>query len=201
MWNEPTPEQLAGIPTLYSTEKIPFEDKVIYLHLFIPGKDSALDEIFRSLPNTQRQHRIILLNYSFHWYIAEYDGGDLFYGFANLGDPQCAEWGYISFEELREPGPYGIHVIHDAFWAPKKLSEISQPTETKPEPHTQVEVIELPKCDFCKANPTAAAYHGKTTFGPWGYMCDTHFQHYGIGLGLGKGQKLILTQKRPEMNP
>ena len=36
------------------------------------------------------------------WYIAEYDGDDLFWGFAILnGDLLNAEWGYISFAELK----------------------------------------------------------------------------------------------------
>lgn len=198
MWNEPTPEQLARIPPLYRTTKIPFDDKIILLHFFIPGQDTKLDEIFPILPKTTQRHHLILLHHSFHWYIAEYDGEDLFYGYANLGDPQMAEWGYSSFAELREPGPYGIHVIHDTLWTPKKFSDIFQAHEAKPEPHTQVEVRELPNCDFCKANPTPAAYDGKTTFGPWANMCDTHFQRFGIGLGLGKGQKLLLKHKRPE---
>ncbi len=38
-----------------------------------------------------------------HWYIAEYDGEDIFFGYAILnGDIQNAEWGYISFSELKE---------------------------------------------------------------------------------------------------
>lgn len=56
-------------------------------------------------------------------------------------------------------------------------------------PHTQVEVTELPKCNFCNAE---AEYDGKTRMGPWVNMCELHFKIYGIGLGLGKGQKLIL---------
>lgn len=198
MWNEPTPEQLARIHQLYRTTKVSFEDKIIHLHFLIPGQDTKLDEIFPLLPTTRRRHQLILLRYSFHWYIAEYDGEDLFYGYANLGDPQMAEWGYSSFTELREPGPYGIHVIHDTLWAPKKFADICQTSEAKPEPHTDVEVHKLPNCDFCKVNPTPAAYDGKTIFGPWANMCDTHFQHFGIGLGLGKGQKFVLKHKRPE---
>lgn len=75
MWNTPTRERLKRIPALYETEKTPLEDKLIHLHFFIGGCD---------------------------WYIAEYDGRDLFFGFAILnGDLQNAEWGYISFRELR----------------------------------------------------------------------------------------------------
>ena len=76
MWNIPSKERLAKIPKLYETEHIPLKDKMIHLHFFIGGCD---------------------------WYIAEYDGTDLFWGFAILNnDLQNAEWGYIPFKELKE---------------------------------------------------------------------------------------------------
>jgi hypothetical protein len=53
---------------------------------------------------------------------------------------------------------------------------------------TQVAVAEMPDCNFCK---TPAAVDGKTSMGPWAYMCSGHFRAYGIGLGTGFGQKLI----------
>lgn len=66
----------------------------------------------------------------------------------------------------------------------------------KPKPHTEVAVDKLPSCDFCKQNPLisyqAAQYDGRTKMGPWAYMCEEHFKQYGVGLGLGKGQKLVL---------
>ena len=75
MWNEPSDTRLKEIPRLYETEKTPLKDKRIYLHFFIGGCD---------------------------WYIAEFDGEDLFWGFAILnGDYEMAEWGYISFSELK----------------------------------------------------------------------------------------------------
>ena len=58
--------------------------------------------------------------------------------------------------------------------------------------HTAVVMDTLPKCDFC---PVLAKYDGKTAKGPWAYMCPTHFATYGVGLGLGNGQQLML--KRP----
>ncbi len=67
MWNTPTEEELAKIPRLYETENIPLKDKIIHLHFFIGGCD---------------------------WYIVEYDGDDLFWGYAILnGDTENAEWG------------------------------------------------------------------------------------------------------------
>ena len=75
MWNEPTKERLDKIPRLYETEKVLLKEKKIYLHFFIGGCD---------------------------WYIAEYDGDDMFWGFAILNnDYEMAEWGYISFRELK----------------------------------------------------------------------------------------------------
>lgn len=75
MWNVPTKERLDRIPRLYETEETQLKDKMIHLHFFIGACD---------------------------WYIAEYDGGDLFWGFACLnGDLQNAEWGYVSFAELK----------------------------------------------------------------------------------------------------
>jgi len=57
----------------------------------------------------------------------------------------------------------------------------------------EVEVLELPKCDFCEEK---AKYDGKTLLGPWGFMCEKHFQRHGIGLGLGKGQRLLVKGER-----
>ena len=75
MWNTPTEDRLSKIPRLYETEHIPLQDKLIYLHFFIGSCD---------------------------WYVAEYDGEDLFWGFVILNDDfQNAEWGYISFSELK----------------------------------------------------------------------------------------------------
>jgi len=75
MWNIPTHQQLNKIPRLYETEHIPLEDKLIYLHFFLGDCD---------------------------WYIAEYDGEDLLWGFAILNnDLRNAEWGYLSFGEMK----------------------------------------------------------------------------------------------------
>jgi hypothetical protein len=75
MWNIPTKKRLERIPRLYETEHIPLKEKLIYLHFFLGGCD---------------------------WYIAEYDGDDLFWGFAILNnDLEMAEWGYVSFSELK----------------------------------------------------------------------------------------------------
>lgn len=70
--------QLAAlnIPPLYATEPTPAEDKLIVARLF------ALASVAT-------------------WYVAEYDPEQgLAFGYADLGDPTCAEWGYVSIAEL-----------------------------------------------------------------------------------------------------
>ncbi len=101
MWNEPTAERLSRIPRLYDTEDTRIEDKLIHLHFFIGGCD---------------------------WYIAEYDGEDLFWGFANLNDPQNAEWGYVSFDELKSTNINGIEIDceKEEFWKIRRAAEIDK---------------------------------------------------------------------------
>ena len=101
MWNEPTREQLSQIPRLYETEKFPLKDMPIHLHFFIGGCD---------------------------WYMVEYDGQDLFWGYAILnGDLEMAEWGYISSQELKDLKiPPGFEVDCDRFWQVKKASQVEK---------------------------------------------------------------------------
>jgi hypothetical protein len=40
-----------------------------------------------------------------------------------------------------------------------------------------------------------AQYDGATIHGPWGYMCNQHFAAYGVGLGTGRGQFLIVGER------
>ena len=102
MWNIPSRERLDKIPRLYETENVPLQDKLIYLHFFIGGSD---------------------------WYIAEFDGQDLFWGFAILnGDYEMAEWGYISFSELRDLSVCGIEIDCELeeYFPVKKASSIDK---------------------------------------------------------------------------
>jgi hypothetical protein len=48
------------------------------------------------------------------------------------------------------------------------------------------------KCDYCGA---PALYDGKTKPGFWAAMCQKCFEKHGIGLGLGKGQKIKEAEK------
>ena len=76
MWNTPSKERLIWIPDLFGTDDAPLQDKLIYLHFLVSGCD---------------------------WFVCEYDGSDLFWGFAILNcDYRNAEWGYFSLTELKE---------------------------------------------------------------------------------------------------
>lgn len=102
MWNVPTKERLSKIPKLYETEEVSLKDKMIHLHFFIAASD---------------------------WYIAEYDGHDLFWGYAILNnDFQMAEWGYISFKEMREISINGIEIDCELeeYFPVRKASEIDK---------------------------------------------------------------------------
>lgn len=74
MWNIPSNERLAKLPGLYETEFIPLQQKAVHLHLFIADCD---------------------------WYCIEFDGKDIFWGFAILhNDYRNAEFGYFSLSEM-----------------------------------------------------------------------------------------------------
>ena len=103
MWNIPTKERLDKIPKFYETEHVPLKDKEIVLHFFIGGSD---------------------------WFVCEYDGKNLFFGFVILNnDYQCAEWGYVSFSELKSikiNGWLEIDCELEEHWKPKKAIEIEE---------------------------------------------------------------------------
>ncbi|GAB3260326.1 hypothetical protein [Kineosporia babensis] len=45
-----------------------------------------------------------------------------------------------------------------------------------------------------------AAYDARTVQGFWAYLCESCFSEWGIGLGTGKGQRLIIGEK-PKPDP
>jgi hypothetical protein len=103
MWNTPSKDRLDKIPKLYETEDVSLADRLIYLHFFIGS--------------------------GCHWYIAEYDGEDLFFGYAILNDDHLnAEWGYISFQELNniKIGWLEIDCELEEHWQVRKASEIEK---------------------------------------------------------------------------
>ena len=102
MWNIPTKERLDRIPRLYETDKIPLKEKMVHLHFFIASSD---------------------------WYICEYDGEDIMWGYAILNNDMInSEWGYISFKELRDINISGFEIDCELeeYFPPKKASNIDK---------------------------------------------------------------------------
>ena len=82
------------IPKLYETESVPLKDKVIF-------------------------QRYEIREIGFFWLISELDPEEnLAFGYANLNDDDCAEWGYISVAELQDNG-----AVRDREWKPCKFEE------------------------------------------------------------------------------
>lgn len=54
---------------------------------------------------------------------------------------------------------------------------------------TKTLVEALPTCSFCDKQ---AYYDGRTNMGMWANMCEDHFKQYGVGLGVGRGQRLVV---------
>ena len=102
MWNVPTEKRLSAIPRLYETESVPTAEKKVHLHFMLGNSD---------------------------WYIIEFDGDDLFFGYAILnGDMDCAEWGYVSFQELKDVNIHGFEVDCESelSWTIKPVSAIKK---------------------------------------------------------------------------
>ena len=116
MLNQPSQKILDQVPRLYANEQTQtaIEDIIIHLHFFVSSCD---------------------------WWVAEY-GDDLFWGFANLGDDDCAEWGYVSFSELKSVGEsvsvpvtdantgqligrMPLMVEYDEYWTAKPFREVN----------------------------------------------------------------------------
>ena len=99
--NVMTPEELASLPPLYSTEKVPTEEKVAMVKFFDPAGRGT-------------------------WYGVEFDGNDTFFGYvvSPLG-PDCDEWGYFSLSELCSvQGRFGIGIELDQWFTPQPIQPI-----------------------------------------------------------------------------
>jgi len=93
-----TNEDLKKLPALYSTDGQGY-DAIVQIKLFFP------------------------LN-AMTWFLTEYDPIEkIAFGFAYLGDWQCAELGYIILNELESLDYHGVKVEKDISFEPKKLSE------------------------------------------------------------------------------
>ena len=45
------------------------------------------------------------------------------------------------------------------------------------------------KCAICQAEFKTSFVDGRVRGGRWALLCEDCHSHYGVGLGLGKGQK------------
>ena len=96
------PEIASQLPGLYATEEVPPEEKVIVAKFFNPCGAAT-------------------------WYAAEFDGEDIFFGFADLGDPTCAEWGYFSLQELEGyTNQIGLGIERDRWFEPTAFKNITR---------------------------------------------------------------------------
>ena len=94
-------------------------------------KTAALINLLETMPKVYEQdgkgdQAIVYLHYftgSMDWYITERDTSVeqlQAFGYANLGDDQSAEMGYISIEELIRNG-----VELDLYWTPTTLEQVT----------------------------------------------------------------------------
>lgn len=92
-----------NIPPLYATESTPAEDKVICA-------------------------RLCALASAATWFIAEYDPEEqLAFAYADLGDPTCAEWGYVSVAELEALQWLGVPRVElDLHFTPTKFGDLKE---------------------------------------------------------------------------
>lgn len=61
------------------------------------------------------------------WFILEFDGEDEMFGWADLGDPDMAELGYLSLSELQGIRlRLGLGVERDLYFEPKTLRQAKE---------------------------------------------------------------------------
>jgi len=58
----------------------------------------------------------------------------------------------------------------------------------------EVKVLELPQCQMCEAS--VASYDSRLFAQTiWAFLCEKCYEKFGVSLGTGNAQKLILTKK------
>jgi hypothetical protein len=77
-----------------------------------------------------------------------------------------------------------------------KQHEVDSKPEDYPA-HEAVAVSALPHCDICRfvesrIHPERALFDGRTHMGSWANMCYPHMTSHGVGLGMGRGQRLVI---------
>lgn len=94
-----TKDILAKLPTLYSTEKVPQEEKIAIVKFFHPFG-------------------------GWTWYAVEYDPAEeMFYGIV-IGFEK--EWGYFSLAQLLECNKMGVGIERDKWFTPTRIKDIKE---------------------------------------------------------------------------
>ncbi len=92
-----TKETRERLPALYSQEHV--KDPIVYAKFFTPDAGAT-------------------------WLVTEFDGEDLFFGWACLGNIEDAELGYFSLSEIGAVrGALGLPVERDLWFSPCPLSK------------------------------------------------------------------------------
>jgi len=105
MKDEPSDEELRRLARLNANSNARWQDIMIYEHFFLGGSD---------------------------WYLAEYNPSSrIFFCFAILNDDLLnAEWGSVSYDELRAVNFNGIEIGRDTRWRPRKASSVDRILES-----------------------------------------------------------------------
>jgi hypothetical protein len=63
--------------------------------------------------------------------------------------------------------------------------------------YSTARLLHLPLCDLCVRAGLLrqAIYDARTRFGPAAFLCEEDFREFGVGLGLGMGQRLVLVER------
>jgi hypothetical protein len=107
---------------------------------------------------------------------------------------------WAELEKLAGVEPTSVAEYEKAQERYRGLSQ-EQKDEEDVKAHRAVYVSRIPECDFCakEGKHVPARYDAATNLGPWANMCDDHFMVYArYGLGLGKGQRLILRKDKDD---
>lgn len=89
--------RIEAMPKPYATEEVDCPDKIVHLHYF--GGPIDIHVVERDSSDEQLQA----------------------FGYVNMGDDDCAEWGYVSIQEAIDAG-----VELDLYWTPKAFKEVSK---------------------------------------------------------------------------
>jgi len=95
------------LPTLEATAELGIEESTAYVKIFNP------------MGNHQ-------------WFLTAYDPEEnMAFGYVNLNDPQMAELGYISMQELEEIKlPFGMGLERDRGFSKMPLTEVMEAVQT-----------------------------------------------------------------------